>query len=71
MLKVGKLDSEVLKSIVIDKINYKRPEVKTRASVGEDCAVIDYGPYECVISTDPIFPVTILPATALSLWALL
>ena len=54
MLKVGKLDSEVLKSIVIDKINFRRPEVKTRASVGEDCAVIDYGPYECVISTDPI-----------------
>lgn len=54
MLKVGKLDSEVLQSIVIDKINFRRPEVKTRASVGEDCAVIDYGPYECVISTDPI-----------------
>lgn len=54
MLKVGKLDSEVLQSIVIDKINFRRPEVKTRASVGEDCAVIDYGPYECVVSTDPI-----------------
>lgn len=54
MLKVGKLDSEVLQRIVIDKINYKRPEVKTRAGVGEDCAVIDYGEYECVISTDPI-----------------
>lgn len=54
MLKIGKLDSEVLQRIVIDKINYKRPEVKTRAGVGEDCAVIDYGEYECVISTDPI-----------------
>lgn len=54
MLKVGKLDSEVLQRIVIDKITYKRPEVKTRAGVGEDCAVIDYGAYECVISTDPI-----------------
>lgn len=54
MLKIGKLDSEVLQRIVIDKINYKRPEVKTRAGVGEDCAVIDYGQYECVISTDPI-----------------
>ena len=54
MLKIGKLDSEVLQRIVIDKINYKRPEVKTRAGVGEDCAVIDYGAYECVISTDPI-----------------
>ena len=54
MLKVGKLESEVLQRIVIDKITYRRPEVKTRAGVGEDCAVIDYGEYECVISTDPI-----------------
>ncbi|MBR3786434.1 MAG: AIR synthase family protein [Firmicutes bacterium] len=54
MLKIGKLDSEVLQRIVIDKISYRRPEVKTRAGVGEDCAVIDYGEYECVISTDPI-----------------
>ena len=54
MLKVGKLDSHVLQKIVIDRIKYKRPEVKTRAGVGEDCAVIDYGEYECVISTDPI-----------------
>ncbi|MBR5316120.1 MAG: AIR synthase family protein [Firmicutes bacterium] len=54
MLKIGKLDSAVLQSIVIDKIKFKRPEVKTRAGVGEDCAVVDYGSYECVISTDPI-----------------
>ena len=54
MLKVGKLDSELLKRIVIDKITYKRPEVLTKAGVGEDCAVIDFGDYECVMSTDPI-----------------
>ena len=54
MLKVGKLDSDMLQSIVIDSITFKRPEVKTRAGVGEDCAVIDYGQYECVVSTDPI-----------------
>lgn len=54
MLKVGKLDSNMLQKIVIDKIRYKRPEVKTRAGIGEDCAVIDYGKYECVVSTDPI-----------------
>ena len=54
MLKVGKLDNDVLQKNVIDKIHYKRPEVLTRAGVGEDCAVIDYGEYECVISTDPI-----------------
>lgn len=54
MLKVGKLDSDVLQKIVIDKIKYKRPEVKTRAGIGEDCAVVDFGQYECVVSTDPI-----------------
>lgn len=53
-LKIGKLDSDVLQRIVINKIRYRRPEVKTRAGIGEDCAVIDYGEYECVVSTDPI-----------------
>ena len=54
MLKIGKLDSDVLQKIVLDKIRYKRREVKTGAGIGEDCAVLDYGRYECVISTDPI-----------------
>ncbi|MCI2061843.1 MAG: AIR synthase family protein [Eubacteriaceae bacterium] len=54
MLKVGKLDSDLLKEIVFDKITYKRPEVITRPGIGEDCAVVDFGDYECVMSTDPI-----------------
>lgn len=54
VLKVGKLDSNLLKNAVIDKIKYKRPEVLARAGIGEDCAVIDFGEYECVLSTDPI-----------------
>ncbi len=54
MLPVGKLDSDVLKRIVIDKIKYKSENVKVRAGVGEDCAVVGYGDYDCVISTDPI-----------------
>lgn len=54
MLSIGKLDSELLKKAVIDKITFKRPEVLVRAGVGEDCAVIDFGEYECVMSTDPI-----------------
>ena len=29
MLKIGKLDSDVLQKIVLDKIRYKRREVKT------------------------------------------
>ena len=54
VLKAGKLDSDLLKNEVIDRISLKRPEVLVRAGVGEDCAVIDFGEYECVLSTDPI-----------------
>ncbi|MDY6038693.1 MAG: AIR synthase family protein [Eubacterium sp.] len=54
MLPVGKLDSEMLKRIVIDKIKYQNEDVRVRAGVGEDCAVVSYGDYDCVISTDPI-----------------
>src|SRR5665647_826368 len=53
-LKTGKLDSQLLKDIVFKNIKFKRKEVLTRAGIGEDCAVIDYGEYECVLSTDPI-----------------
>lgn len=54
MLKAGKLDSDLLKQIVFDKITFRRPEVLTRPGIGEDCAVVDFGSYECVMSTDPI-----------------
>ena len=54
MLKIGKLDSDLLEKIVFRNIRFKRPEVLTRPGIGEDCAVIDYGSYECVMSTDPI-----------------
>lgn len=54
MLKTGKLDSELLEKIVFNKITYRRPEVLTRPGIGEDCAVVDYGDWECVMSTDPI-----------------
>jgi hydrogenase expression/formation protein HypE len=54
MLKTGKLDSRLLEEIVFKNIKFKRPEVITRPGIGEDCAVIDFGAYECVMSTDPI-----------------
>ena len=54
MLKTGKLDSRLLEEIVFKNIHFKRPEVLTRPGIGEDCAVIDFGTYECVVSTDPI-----------------
>ncbi len=54
MLKVGKLDNKLLSEAVISKIKCRRPEVLVHAGVGEDCATIDFGQYECVMSTDPI-----------------
>jgi len=53
-MKIGKLETELLKKLVFDKIKFKHEDVITRPGVGEDCAVVDYGEFECVISTDPI-----------------
>ncbi|MDR2156648.1 MAG: AIR synthase family protein [Clostridiales Family XIII bacterium] len=53
-MKIGKLDNALLRKIVIDKIGYRRSEVITGPGIGEDCAVIDFGAYECILSTDPI-----------------
>lgn len=53
-LKAGKLDTELLEEIVFKHIHHKRPEVLVRPGVGEDCATLDFGEYECVMSTDPI-----------------
>ncbi len=54
MLKAGKLDSKLLEEIVFENIKFRRPEVLTRPGIGEDCAVVDFGSYECILSTDPI-----------------
>lgn len=54
ILPTGKLDSDLLKAIVFDKIKYRSDDVLVRPGIGEDCAVMDYGDYDCVMSTDPI-----------------
>lgn len=53
-MKVGKLDSHLLEKIVFRQITFRRPEVTSRPGIGEDCAVVDFGDYDCVLSTDPI-----------------
>lgn len=53
-MKIGKLNNDQLKRIIMDSISYKRPEVLLRASVGEDCAGIEFGDDICLLSTDPI-----------------
>ena len=53
-LETGKLDSELLKKIVFGKITYRSDDVSVRPGIGEDCAVMDFGDYDCIMSTDPI-----------------
>lgn len=53
-MEIGKVPNDVLEKIVFSNIKNKREEVLIDAGVGKDCAVIDYGDYVCVVSTDPI-----------------
>jgi len=54
MLEAGKLDSDLLKKLVFHKITYRSDDVTVRPGIGEDCAVVNYGDCECIMSTDPI-----------------
>ena len=54
MLETGKLDSDLLKKLIFNKIAFRHEDVKVRPGIGEDCAVVDFGQYECIMSTDPI-----------------
>ncbi len=53
-MEIGKVPIEVLKEIIFSNIKHRRPEILVRPNIGEDCAVIDFGEYVCVMSTDPI-----------------
>lgn len=53
-MKIGKLTTEQLKKLIFYTLNTNREEVLVRPNVGEDCAVVDFGEYVCVMSTDPI-----------------
>lgn len=53
-MKSGKLNWDDLKYIIEENKSVKREEVRIRNGIGEDCSVIDFGQYECIVSTDPI-----------------
>jgi hydrogenase expression/formation protein HypE len=53
-MKSGKLPSNVLEKRILSSFRFKREEVLVRSKVGEDCSVLDFGEYACVVSTDPI-----------------
>ena len=53
-MKVGKLNWDELKDLIDSSRGSMREEVRIKSGVGEDCSIINFGDYECAISTDPI-----------------
>lgn len=53
-MKIGKLSWEELGRIIKNNRGFLREEVRVRSKIGEDCSVVNFGDYECVLSTDPI-----------------
>lgn len=53
-MKEGKLNWYDLKQIIDENRSINREDVRIKSGVGEDCSVINFGEYECVVSTDPI-----------------
>ena len=53
-METGKLSPADLERIVFPYLGVRRPDVLLRAAVGEDSAIIDFGDWVCVLSTDPI-----------------
>lgn len=53
-MEIGKLNWDDLKVIIDNNRGSIRSDVTVSGGIGEDCSVISYGDYDCVVSTDPI-----------------
>ena len=53
-MKAGKLSPSKLNELILNQLHTRRSDVLLHPKIGEDSAVIDFGEYVCVISTDPI-----------------
>ncbi len=53
-MRIGKLNWDELKYIIDSHKGKERKEVEVSNGVGEDCAIINFGNNQCVISTDPV-----------------
>ena len=53
-MKIGKLSNDELQQIIFRHLKSVRKEVLISPGIGEDCAVVDMGSGNLVISTDPI-----------------
>jgi hydrogenase expression/formation protein HypE len=54
MLDIGKLPNNILKDLIISKINNRNKDILVGPGIGEDCSVVDFGDMVCVLTTDPI-----------------
>ncbi|MGM0470720.1 MAG: AIR synthase family protein [Bacillota bacterium] len=54
VLKAGKLNINNLKNLILDQISVNNQDILVKPEIGEDSAVIDFGDYVAVMSTDPI-----------------
>ena len=52
-MRPGKVGPELLERVVYPHLG-RRPDVLVHASWGQDCAVLDFGDWACVVTTDPI-----------------
>ena len=53
MRRSGKVSSDVLERVVYPHLG-RRPDVLVHAHLGEDCAVVDFGEWVVVLTTDPV-----------------
>jgi hydrogenase expression/formation protein HypE len=53
-METGKLSPADLQRIIFPHLGVRRADVLLRAALGEDSAIIDFGDWVCVLSTDPI-----------------
>ena len=54
MIPPGKIPPDVLQRAVLSNLGVRRREVLVHAGLGEDSAVIDFGEFVAVLTTDPI-----------------
>jgi hydrogenase expression/formation protein HypE len=53
-VKVGKVTARDLRERIFPYLGGRRADVLVHATVGQDCAILDFGPSVCVATCDPI-----------------
>lgn len=53
-METGKVPNDILKRIVLDRLEKTRSEVIVRPGIGIDCSAVDFGDNLCILSSDPI-----------------